>query len=56
MLRWNAAQLASNLPIWRLYGWGDMFITRLNALTDELQRQGKWVNIWEKLAGVLPST
>lgn len=31
-------------------------ISKLNTLTDQLQRQGKWVNIWEKLAGVLPST
>lgn len=49
-------ELASHLPIWRLYGWGDMFITKLNQLTEQLQTQGKWVNVWEKLAQVLPST
>jgi ABC-type multidrug transport system fused ATPase/permease subunit len=49
-------QLASNLPIWRLYGWGDLFIRKLNELTHQLQRQGNWVNVWEQLANVLPST
>lgn len=31
-------QLASNLPIWRLYGWGDMFVSTCTVLSSEVIR------------------
>jgi hypothetical protein len=30
-------ELATNLPIWKLYGWSDFFITKLNKLTLEME-------------------
>ncbi len=43
--------LAANLPIWKFYGWSHFFLAKLNKLTDELERQGRWTVFWEQLAG-----
>ena len=32
--------LSANLPIWKLYGWTDFFIDKLNKLTAELASTG----------------
>eukprot|EP01052_Picozoa_sp_SAG31_P009029 SAG31_NODE_467_length_15267_cov_13.792919_5_plen_364_part_00 len=49
-------ELAANLPIWRLYGWGNMFISKLNKVTAELQTAGRWNVTWQTLATVLPGS
>ena len=49
-------ELASNLPIWKLYGWVGYFIDRLNTLTDELERAGRWNNFLKTLTEVIPNS
>eukprot|EP01043_Picozoa_sp_COSAG02_P009580 COSAG02_NODE_327_length_24561_cov_92.867754_19_plen_797_part_00 len=48
-------ELASNLPIWKLYGWADYFVARLNKLTTEMETVGRWNAFWKTLADVLPN-
>ena len=35
-------ELAANLPIWKLYGWSSFFIAKLDKLTLEMERIGRW--------------
>ena len=44
-------EVAANLPIWKFYGWSNFFLSKLNKLTGELERQGRWTVFWEQLAG-----
>ncbi len=48
--------LSANLPIWKLYGWTDFFIDKLNGLTVELETVGRWNAMWKTLTEVLPSS
>lgn len=48
-------ELASNLPIWKLYGWADYFVERLNVLTIEMETVGRWNAFWKSLSDVLPN-
>ena len=50
------AELAGSLPIWKFYGWADMFIGRLDVLTTELMYAGRWHSFWKALGEVLPLT
>lgn len=49
-------ELAANLPIWKLYGWTDYFVERLNSLTDEQEQTGRLNAAWKTLAEVLPNS
>ena len=49
-------ELAGSLPIWKFYGWADMFIGRLDVLTTELMYAGRWHSFWKALGEVLPLT
>ena len=49
-------ELVTNLPIVKLYGWSKFFTAKLDKLTLELERQGRWTVLWQMLAWVLPST
>jgi ABC-type multidrug transport system fused ATPase/permease subunit len=49
-------ELAANLPIWKLYGWADYFVERLNKLTGEMETVGRWNAFWKTLSEVLPNT
>ena len=46
--------LSANLPIWKLYGWTDFFIDKLNDLTVELETVGRWNAFWKSPA-ITPS-
>jgi hypothetical protein len=35
-------ELAANLPIWKFYGWSRFFTSKLDRLTIELERVGRW--------------
>lgn len=48
--------LSANLPIWKLYGWTDFFVEKLNDLTVELETAGRWNAMWKTLTEVLPSS
>ena len=49
-------ELAANLPIWKLYGWPNFFIKKLNKLTEDLEKAGQWNNTWDQIAYALPSS
>lgn len=48
--------LSSNLPIWKLYGWTDFFIDKLNRTVLDLETAGRWNAMWKTLTEVLPSS
>ena len=52
----SLTELSDALPIWKLYGWTNMFIGRLDTLTEELQVAGRWHAIWKATSEVLPMT
>eukprot|EP01052_Picozoa_sp_SAG31_P004096 SAG31_NODE_166_length_21670_cov_22.507719_14_plen_412_part_00 len=46
-------EFAADLPIWKLYGWEKYFVDRLNLLTKDMERIGRWNATWKTLTEVL---